>query len=123
LRKRAYLCGILGILTSEITHRGENSVPFTRQGFREHSAEAGAGAGDENHLPGIHAYHSLPVWRYRAATTLMPEAQFGYKRNLGRAFPPAGRSGIAARSARLPERHPDAFTTFYNSLRGLDNWF
>jgi hypothetical protein len=61
LRKRAYFGGILGVPTSGITHRGENSVPITRQGFREQSAEASAGAGDENHLLGIHAYHSLPI--------------------------------------------------------------
>jgi hypothetical protein len=47
-------------------------VPFTSQGFGEQSAEAGAGAGDENHLPGIHDYSSL--WRYRE-TCLMPEAK------------------------------------------------
>jgi hypothetical protein len=61
LRKRAYFGGIFGIPPSGITHRGENSMPFTRQGFREHPAEASAGAGDENHLAGIHAYRSLPV--------------------------------------------------------------
>jgi len=33
-----------------VTHRGENGVPFTRQGFGEQSAEASAGASDENHL-------------------------------------------------------------------------
>jgi phosphoribosylcarboxyaminoimidazole (NCAIR) mutase len=61
LRKRAYFGGIFGIPTSGTTHRGEDSMPFTRQGFREQSAKACAGAGDENHLAGIHAYHSLPV--------------------------------------------------------------
>jgi hypothetical protein len=53
LRKRAYFGGIFGIPPSGITHRGENSMPFTRQGFREQSAEASTGAGDENHLAGI----------------------------------------------------------------------
>jgi hypothetical protein len=61
LRKRTYFGGILGVPTSRITHRGENSVPITRQGFRELSTEASAGAGDENHLLGIHPYHSLPI--------------------------------------------------------------
>ena len=37
-----------------VTHRRENGVPFTSQGIGEESAEAGAGAGDENHLLGIH---------------------------------------------------------------------
>jgi hypothetical protein len=34
-------------------------VPFTSQSFGEQSAEAGAGAGDENHLLGIHDYFSF----------------------------------------------------------------
>jgi hypothetical protein len=38
-------------------------MPFTGQGIGEQSAEAGAGAGDENHLFGIDDYPSL--WRYR----------------------------------------------------------
>src|ERR1700744_2514417 len=61
LLKRAYFAGIFCIPPFGITHRGENSMPFTRQSFREQSAEASAGAGDKNHLLGIHACHSLPV--------------------------------------------------------------
>jgi hypothetical protein len=52
--------GILGIAPSGITHRRENSVPFTRQSFGEQSAEAGAGTGDGNHFLGIH-YLCLPM--------------------------------------------------------------
>jgi hypothetical protein len=47
-------------------------LPFTGQGIGEQSAEAGAGAGDENHLLGIHDYPSL--WRYRKIS-LMPEVK------------------------------------------------
>ena len=36
------------------THRRENGVPLTSQRFGEQPAEAGAGAGNENHLLGIH---------------------------------------------------------------------
>jgi len=50
LRKRAYFGGIFGIPPSGITHRGENSMPFTRQGFREQPAEASAGADIVLHL-------------------------------------------------------------------------
>jgi len=53
-------------------------VPFTGQGFRKQSAEASAGAGDENHLLGIHGYPSFPVVAI-PETTLMPEEKFGYK--------------------------------------------
>jgi hypothetical protein len=79
-----YFGGILGVPTSGITHRGENNVPFTRQGFREQSTEASAGAGDENHLLGIHPYTPCLSRRYRAATTLMPEAKFGYRNEFSR---------------------------------------
>jgi hypothetical protein len=62
---RVFRGGIVGVPTSGITHRGENRVPSTRQGFGEQFTEASAGAGDENHLLGIHA-----------ATTSMPEAKY-----------------------------------------------
>jgi hypothetical protein len=51
-------------------------VPFTPQGIGEQSAEAGAGAGDKNHLLGIHNHSSL--WRYRELS-LMPKKAVGYK--------------------------------------------
>jgi hypothetical protein len=38
-------------------------VTFASQGFCEQSAEAGAGAGDENHLLGIHDLSLLMALR------------------------------------------------------------
>jgi hypothetical protein len=80
-RKRTDFGGILGITACGVTHRRENGVPFTSQGFGEQSAEAGTGAGDENHLPGIHDYPSL--WRYREISW-MPEKSGGYKNKFNR---------------------------------------
>src|SRR6266478_4905655 len=71
-RKRTDFGGVLGIAPSGVTHRRENGVPFPSQGIGEQSAEAGAGAGDENHLLGIHNHSSL--CRYRELG-LMPEAK------------------------------------------------
>jgi hypothetical protein len=70
-RERTDFRGILGIATRKVPHRCEDRVPFTSQGFGEYSAEAGAGAGDESYLLGIHDHPSLRLpW-----AGLMPEVK------------------------------------------------
>ena len=70
-RERADFGGILGIAACGVTHRRKNGVPFTSQGFREQSAEAGAGTGDENHLLGLHDHPSW--WRYCGVSLMLEE--------------------------------------------------
>jgi hypothetical protein len=55
--------GILGVAASGVTHRRENRVPIASQSISEQSPETGAGAGDENHLLGIHDHPSLRPYR------------------------------------------------------------
>jgi hypothetical protein len=47
-------------------------VPIASQGISEQSPEAGAGAGDENHLLGIHDH---PLLATLPRTSLMPEVK------------------------------------------------
>jgi hypothetical protein len=67
----------LAFAPSRITHRRENGVPFTSQRFGEQPAEVGVGAGNENHLLGIHdcPSHGTTVNRFDAGSKAV-----GYKK-------------------------------------------
>jgi len=52
--------GVLGIFALGIAHGGKDGVAVAREGLGEEPAEAGAGAGDEDYLLGIHGASLKP---------------------------------------------------------------